>query len=86
VPRGPRSSCRQFFAVADKVIRDPQVALFAALGSFAVLVFAEFTGPPRSRLTAYLALALAGTADIVVGTLCSRSAWLAAGAMAVVGL
>ncbi len=73
------------FAIADKVIQQPQTATFAAFGSFAMLVFASFTGPWRSRLTAYLTLAVAGAALVAVGTLCSGNAWLAAGAMAVVG-
>jgi uncharacterized membrane protein YccC len=73
------------FALADKVIQDPQIATFAAFGSFAMLVLVEFGGPLRSRFVAYLALACVGAANIVVGTLCSRNAWLAAGAMALVG-
>ena len=73
------------FAFADKVIGQPQTSLFAAFGSFALLVLVEFTGPPRTRLAAYLALACVGVAFITLGTLCSRHAWLAAGAMAVVG-
>ncbi len=73
------------FAFADKVIANTQTATFAAFGSFAMLVLVEFTGRPRSRLTAYLALGLVGSALVVVGTLCSRNAWLAAGAMLVVG-
>src|SRR2546421_8846239 len=73
------------FAVGDKVIQDPQTALFAAFGSFAMLVLVDFTGPIRSRFVAYVALALVGTVNIVVGTFCSRNAWLAAAAMAVVG-
>ena len=40
------------FAFADKVIGQPQTSLFAAFGSFALLVLVEFTGPPRSRLLA----------------------------------
>ncbi|OLE35493.1 MAG: hypothetical protein AUG48_10465 [Actinobacteria bacterium 13_1_20CM_3_68_9] len=73
------------FAFADKLIGQPQTSLFAAFGSFALLVLVEFTGPPRTRLAAYLALACVGVAFITLGTLCSRHAWLAAGAMAVVG-
>jgi uncharacterized membrane protein YccC len=73
------------FAFADEVIGDPQLATFAAFGSFALLVLVEFTGPIRSRLIAYTSLALAGAANITIGTLCSRDALLAAGAMAVVG-
>ncbi|MEA2493548.1 MAG: hypothetical protein QOJ29_1459 [Thermoleophilaceae bacterium] len=71
-------------AVADKVIQDPQTTLFAAFGSFAMLVFADFSGPLRSRFVAYVALALAGGVNIVLGTLCSNNALLAAAAMGLV--
>ncbi|MCW2974902.1 MAG: protein of unknown function YccS/YhfK [Actinomycetia bacterium] len=73
------------FAIAEKVIQNPQTALFAAFGSFAMLVLVDFSGPPRSRFVAYVLLACVGAANIVIGTLCSRNAWLAAAAMAVVG-
>jgi uncharacterized membrane protein YccC len=73
------------FAFADKVIEQPQTSLFAAFGSFAMLVLVDFEGTWRTRLAAYLGLALVGAAFVVVGTLCSRSEWLAAGAMAAVG-
>ena len=73
------------FAFADKVIANIQTATFAAFGSFAMLVLVEFTGRPRSRLTAYVSLGLVGAVFVVLGTLCSRNAWLAAGAMLVVG-
>jgi uncharacterized membrane protein YccC len=73
------------FALADKVIGQPQTSVFAAFGSFALLVLAEFTGPPRTRLLAYLGLAGVGAVYITLGTLCSRNPWLAAGAMLLVG-
>jgi uncharacterized membrane protein YccC len=73
------------FAFADQVIAEPQAALFAAFGSFAMLVLASFGGPPRSRFTAYLSLGVAGAALVPLGTAFSGNAWLAAGAMAVVG-
>jgi uncharacterized membrane protein YccC len=73
------------FAFADKVIGNPTTALFGAFGSFALLVLAQFTGPPRTRLLAYLALGCTGAVFITLGTLCSRSPSLAATAMAVVG-
>ena len=73
------------FVFADKVIGDVQVATFAAFGSFAMLVLVEFSGPTRSRLTAYVGLACAGAANITVGTLCSNEAWLAATAMGLIG-
>jgi uncharacterized membrane protein YccC len=39
----------------------------------------------RSRFIAYLALAGVGAGNIVLGTFCSRNAWVAAAAMAVIG-
>src|SRR5438477_9472990 len=73
------------FAFADNVIGQPQTSIFAAFGSFAMLVLVEFDGPPRTRLLAYLGLACVGAAFIALGTLCSRDTWLAAGGMAIVG-
>jgi uncharacterized membrane protein YccC len=73
------------FAFADKVIGQPQTALFAAFGSLALLVFVSFSGSTRSRLTAYVTLAVSGAVLIVLGTAFSGNAWMAAGAMLVVG-
>jgi len=73
------------FALASKIIGNPQTALFAAFGSFAMLVLASFSGPARSRLAAYLTLGVAGLGLVTLGTLCSGNAWLAAVVMAVVG-
>src|SRR2546429_2843023 len=73
------------FAFADKVIGQPQTSLFAAFGSFAILVLTEIRGPWRARLFAYLALVGVGAAFITLGTICSRNAALAAGAMAIAG-
>jgi uncharacterized membrane protein YccC len=72
------------FAFASLVIGRPQVSLFAAFGSFAVLVLVEFGGPRRARMAAYAGFAAAGVGLIAVGTLCSRDPWIAAAAMAVV--
>jgi uncharacterized membrane protein YccC len=73
------------FAFADLVIREPEIALFAAVGSLAMLVFADFRGPPRTRFLAYVALAAAGAILIVIGTASSSYPWLAASVMAIVG-
>jgi uncharacterized membrane protein YccC len=73
------------FAVADRLIAQPQTSIFAAFGSFAMLVMAEFGGRPRTRFLSYLGLGCVGAAFITLGTLCSRSPWLAAAAMAAVG-
>jgi hypothetical protein len=72
------------FAFASLVIGRPQVSLFAAFGSFAVLVLVEFGGTRRARLAAYAGFAAAGVGLIALGTLCSRDPLIAAAAMAVV--
>jgi uncharacterized membrane protein YccC len=73
------------FALGDKVIGNPNVATFAAFGSFAMLLLVGFTGPMRQRLQAQAALAVVGAIFICLGTLASAQAWLAAAAMALVG-
>lgn len=73
------------FFFADKVVDDPDSTLFAAFGSFAILVLADFGGPRRTRLAAYLILAAAGMGLIALGTLCSQEPWLAVAGMAAVG-
>jgi uncharacterized membrane protein YccC len=73
------------FAFADLVIGNSDTTLFAAFGSFAILVMADFGGPRRVRLVAYLSLAVAGAVLITLGTLCSQTPWLAVAAIAVVG-
>lgn len=73
------------FAIGDKVIGNPQLATFAAFGSFAMLLLVDFGGPMRDRLQAQVALAVVGGASVCIGTLASREAWLAAVAMTVVG-
>lgn len=65
------------FALSLVVFDVKQMALFAAFGSMALLVFADFGGPRVARLRAYSILLVVGALLIVLGTLCSRSAWLA---------
>ena len=72
------------FALSLVAIDDKQMALFAAFGSMALLVFADFGGSPRARLRAYLLLLAVGALLIVLGTLCSRTTWLATVAMGLV--
>ena len=67
------------------MIANPTLATFAAFGSFAMLLLVEFGGPMRNRLQAQAALAAVGAVFVCLGTLASRSAWLAAVAMALVG-
>lgn len=65
------------FAVAEVVIGSPVLATFAAFGSFATLLFADFTGPMRERLASQTALVLTGAALVCVGTLGSQHSWIA---------
>ena len=66
------------FALSDKVIGNPQIATFAAFGSFATLVLASFAGTWRDKLLAHLALALTGSVLLTIATLVSSSTVLAA--------
>jgi uncharacterized membrane protein YccC len=72
------------FALGDVVIGNPAVATFAAFGSFSMLLLVDFAGPMRSRVQAQAALAVACSALVCIGTLASRTTWLAVAAMAVV--
>ena len=74
------------FAVGEKVVGNPNFAVFAAFGSFAMLLLVDFTGPMRARLGSQAALALAGACLVCVGTLASRSTWTAVALTAVVAL
>ena len=73
------------FALGDKVIGNPQVATFAAFGSFAMLLLVDFGGPMAERLQAQAALAVTGGVFVCLATLASQTVWLAAVAMAVAG-
>lgn len=57
---------------------------FAAFGTFALLVFVDFSGRTRSRVIAYLGLAAAGVVLITAGTLASEDRLLATALTAVV--
>jgi uncharacterized membrane protein YccC len=73
------------FAVAVELIGDPTLASFAAFGSLAALLFVDFTGSMRERLSAQAALVVAGAVLVCLGTLASQSAWLATSATLVAG-
>jgi uncharacterized membrane protein YccC len=73
------------FAIGDKVVANPVVATFAAFGSFAMLLLVDFSGSIRDRLLDQTALGVTCAVLICLGTLASRTTWLAAVAMAVVG-
>ena len=73
------------FALGDKVIGNPQLATFAAFGSFAMLLLVDFGGPVAERFQAQAALVVTGGVFVCLATLASQTVWLAAVAMAVVG-
>ncbi len=69
------------FGVAEIADADPQTSVFVAFGTFALLAFSDFGGPPRRRLAAYGAATIAGALLIVIGTPFAREPLLA-GALA----
>ncbi len=73
------------FALTHHLFSNPQVSLFGAFGSFALLIFVEFTGTVRARLESYGALVVAGGCFIVVGTVASTHKVAAVVAMGLVG-
>jgi uncharacterized membrane protein YccC len=73
------------FAIGTTASGDGQVALFAAFGSFALLLFVDLGGPRASRLRAYMVLLVVSVPLIILGTLCSQQIVLAVVAMAGVG-
>jgi uncharacterized membrane protein YccC len=74
------------FAFGSQVVGSPGVATYAAFGSFALLLLADFGGTPAERLAAQLSLVAVGCLLITVATLLSPNPWVATGAMFVVGL
>jgi uncharacterized membrane protein YccC len=73
------------FGLAHLAFSDPQVSLFAAFGSFALLLLVEFQGKPRTRLVSYIALLLAGACLVLLGTALSDQKAAAVVSMAAVG-
>jgi uncharacterized membrane protein YccC len=73
------------FALTHVVFSNPQVSLFGAFGSFALLLLVDFPGRPRTRLVSYGGLVLVGTGFIAVGTVVSSHKVAAIAVMAVVG-
>jgi len=73
------------FAIAHATFSNPQVALFGAFGSFALLLLVEFTGRPHTRLASYGGLYVVGACFTVIGTVVSTHKVAAVVAMALVG-
>jgi uncharacterized membrane protein YccC len=72
------------FAFGFYVVGNADYALFAAFGSFAMLLFVGFGGTLRERLQAQTALIIAGAVFVSLGTLLAAPSWLGALSMAVV--
>jgi len=66
------------FAICLKVVGDPQMTLFATFGGFATLVVASFGGTWKDKLAGHLGLAVVGSLALVIGTMVSGTAWIAA--------
>ena len=64
------------FALGDKVIGNPQLATFAAFGSFAMLLLVDFGGSMAERFQAQAALAVTGGVFVCLATLASQTAVL----------
>ena len=73
------------FAITHFAFSNPQVGLFGAFGSFALLLLVEFTGRPHVRLLSYGGLYVAGACFVVLGTFVSTNRVAAVVTMALVG-
>src|SRR3954453_22795328 len=72
------------FAIGTEVLDNAELAPFPAFGSFAMLLLVDFGGPIPDPVRSPVALDAVGALFVVVGTLASRNALLAAASMAVV--
>jgi len=73
------------FGLTHVLFSNPQISLFGAFGSFALLLLVDFPGRTRTRLLSYVALVLVGGGFIAVGTVASTHKVAAAVAMGAVG-
>jgi uncharacterized membrane protein YccC len=73
------------FGLAHLSFANGQVSLFAAFGSFALLLLVDFPGRPRTRLVSYLVLFLVGGCLVALGTVVSTNKVAAVAVMAAVG-
>lgn len=56
------------FAIGEQLLRNSNVALFAAFGSVTMLLFVEFGGPMRRRLMTHAAFVVATMIPVTLGT------------------
>jgi uncharacterized membrane protein YccC len=73
------------FAIATRILHDPELATFAAFGGFAQMLLVSFSGSMQDRALNQVVLAVSGAALVCLGTLASRTTWSAVVTMAVVG-
>jgi len=71
--------------VAHLLFANAQVSLFAAFGSFALLLLVDFPGRPRTRLVSYVVLFFTGGCFVALGTVVSTDKPAAVAVMAAVG-
>ncbi|MEZ0283734.1 MAG: FUSC family protein, partial [Thermoleophilia bacterium] len=75
------------FAIGRYALDDPQFAVFAGFTAMALLAFADYGGPMRSRLLAFAVTVAVAIGLVSLGTAVSESSWggpVAVGAAAVV--
>jgi uncharacterized membrane protein YccC len=65
------------FAITYEGLGNLQMALFAAFGGFASLIFASFGGSRRDKIIAHLMLAVIGSLGLIIGTAVNGITWLA---------
>ncbi len=73
------------FALGYVLFSNPQVGLFGAFGSFALLLLVDFPGRPRTRLSCYIGLLFVGGCLTALGTALSTNKVAAVVSMAIVG-
>jgi uncharacterized membrane protein YccC len=73
------------FGLTHALFSNPQVSLFGAFGSFALLLLVDFPGRPKVRFASYLLLVVAGACLIALGTVVSSHKVVAVVVMALVG-
>jgi hypothetical protein len=73
------------FGLTHVLFANGQVSLFAAFGSFSLLLLVEFTGRPRTRLVSFAVLFAVGCGFIALGTTVSTHKVAAVVATLVVG-
>ncbi|MEU6006672.1 FUSC family protein [Streptomyces sp. NPDC047453] len=73
------------FALCTQVFHAPVTGTYAAFGAFAMLLLVEYSGPVVQQLRAHAALGVAWLVLVSLGTLASRSVWIAIAATLVVG-